>query len=228
MTYTKLMELKQITKHVYYSPHEERRDRPVLGYINGEKYSVIVDAGASAAQANAFSDAFLGSGLTVPEFVVVTHWHWDHTFGMCAVKGKTIAHRNTQAKLVEMRESKDVFSFGDERMCLEHSNAQEIQIVLPDILFETCLVLCLGDIHCHIISIPSPHSDDATAVWIPEEKVLFLGDATSPNYFNGGVYNAKLLHEMICWLENCDFNICILGHSEPLSKTEIMEYLSQI
>lgn len=86
----------------------------------------------------------------------------------------------------------------------------------------------MGNIHCHSIKIPSPHSDDSVAVWIPEEKVLFLGDATSPDFFNNDIYDMDELNKMIDWLEDCDFETCILGHSEPLSKNELMVYLDEL
>ncbi|MDL2259138.1 MBL fold metallo-hydrolase [Eubacteriales bacterium OttesenSCG-928-K08] len=222
------MELIKLKDNIYYSPHEEKRDRPVLGYIRGKRYSVMVDAGASAAHISSFYSALSCAGLPMPEYTAITHWHWDHTFGMCAVEGKTIAHVNTQPKLMEMRCSDDVFSYGDERMRVEYSDAKDISIILPNILFDGNLVLNLGDISCHIISIPSPHSDDASAIWIPEGRALFLGDATSPDYFNGGVYDAGELHKMAAWLEDRDFDVCLLGHSAPLSKAELMEYLHSL
>jgi hypothetical protein len=46
--------LKKLTDHVYYFPHSEETDRPVLGLICGEKYSFIVDAGNSPAHASLF------------------------------------------------------------------------------------------------------------------------------------------------------------------------------
>ncbi len=219
------MKLNQISDRIYYFPYEQQRDRPNLGHIHGERYSVMVDAGASAAHANEFYHAVSEAVLPIPAYTAITHWHWDHTFGMCAVKGRTISHRNTRPKLIEMRGSADLFSYGDERMRLEYPDAKDIVIVLPDILFESNLVLNMGDIHCHITKIPSPHSDDGAAIWIPEEKVLFLGDAASPDYFNNGVYDAAELHKMTAWLEGCCFETCLLGHSEPLSKSELMKYL---
>lgn len=219
------MELIKLENNIYYSPHDENRDRPVLGYIHGKHCSAMVDAGASTAHISGFYSALSSAGLPMPEYTAITHWHWDHTFGMCAVKGKTIAHMNTRPKLAEMCNSADVFSYGDNRMRVAYTDGREIVIALPDILFDGCLVLDIGEINCHIIKIPSPHSDDAAAIWIPEEKVLFLGDATSPDYFNGGVYDVAELHKMVVWLEGCDFEVCLLGHSDPLSKAELMEYL---
>lgn len=220
--------LQRISNRIYYAPHEQRRDRPLLGYIHGKNYSVMVDAGASAAHLGAVYAALAQAGLPRPAYTVITHWHWDHSFGMCAVSGSTIAHRNTLPKLVEMRESADPFAFGDARMRNEYGNGAEIRIVLPDILFEGSLILPMGDIHGQISKIPSPHSEDGVAVWIPEEKLLFLGDATSPDYFNGGTYEARALHELIAWLESCDFETCLLGHSEPLAKDALMAYLHSL
>lgn len=41
------MELKKLTKNIYYLPHEPEVDRPMLAYVKGEKYSLAVDAGYS-------------------------------------------------------------------------------------------------------------------------------------------------------------------------------------
>ncbi len=42
------MKIRQITEHVWTSAFEERRDRPSLGLIIGEKFNVAVDAGHGA------------------------------------------------------------------------------------------------------------------------------------------------------------------------------------
>lgn len=41
------MELKKLTKNIYYLPHEPEVDRPMLAYVKGEKYSLAVDSGYS-------------------------------------------------------------------------------------------------------------------------------------------------------------------------------------
>ena len=41
------MELKKLTEHIWYMPYEEERDRPNLGYIKGDKWSLAIDAGHS-------------------------------------------------------------------------------------------------------------------------------------------------------------------------------------
>ena len=38
------MELKKVTDCVWFYPFEKERDRPILGYIKGDHFSVAVDA----------------------------------------------------------------------------------------------------------------------------------------------------------------------------------------
>lgn len=41
------MELKRLSEHIWYMPHEEERDRPNLGYVKGDNWSLAIDAGHS-------------------------------------------------------------------------------------------------------------------------------------------------------------------------------------
>ena len=97
------MELRKISGRVYYLPAEERTDRPVLGYIRGEKYSLAVDAGNSSDHVEMFYRELRDSDLRLPDFTVITHWHWDHSFGMHAVSGKTVASHLTNEKLADVQ-----------------------------------------------------------------------------------------------------------------------------
>ena len=42
------MRLNRLTENIYYTECDSNSDRPVLGYINGDRCSVMVDAGNSA------------------------------------------------------------------------------------------------------------------------------------------------------------------------------------
>lgn len=238
---TSAMDFSRLTNNIYYLVHEAKRDRPVLGYVRGTHFGLAIDAGASPAHVQLFYAALSNAGLRSPEYTAITHWHWDHTFGMCAIVGKAIAHMNTGARLESMakwlwtedaiqqrRKMGEDISEGDVCMNAEYPDLQDIVIVVPHILFSDQIVLDLGGVHCHISKIPSPHSDDTVAIWVPEEKVLFLGDATSPDYYNGGACDRGELNAMIAWLNECGFEQCVLGHCEPLTKTELMDYLQTL
>lgn len=48
---------------------------------------LAVDAEHSDAHVRDFCRALEGEGLPLPAPTAITHWHWDHAFGMHAVSG---------------------------------------------------------------------------------------------------------------------------------------------
>lgn len=90
--------LKRLTERVWYLPWEEETDRPNLCYLLGERHSLAVDAGNSPAHVGKLYRALEEQGLPLPDFTVLTHWHWDHTFGLGAIHGVGIASAKTQPK----------------------------------------------------------------------------------------------------------------------------------
>ena len=97
------MKLQKTSDRIYYLSAYSETDRPVLGYIRGDRYSLMVDAGNSSNHVDLFNRELTELGLPLPDYVAITHWHWDHTFGMSAVTGKTIANKitNEQLKVVK-------------------------------------------------------------------------------------------------------------------------------
>lgn len=232
------MELTKLSDRIFYLPHEEARDRPVLGYLHGACKSIAVDAGASAQHVEEFYEAIEAEGLPLPDFTLITHWHADHTFGIHACKGTVFAHANTKSHLERMLDwswtdeaiakriaSGEDISFGEEAMRAEYGDLGGIVVTLPDAFFSERLEFKLGGLCCQAIKVPSPHSDDAVAVLVPKEKVLFLGDATSPDFYREGQYDLTELDGLIAWLGACDFDTCLLSHWQPLGKKELLAYL---
>ncbi len=56
------MDLNKISKHCYYTDYDKERDRPTLGYIYGDKYSLIVDVGASQFHVAEYNDLLKEEG----------------------------------------------------------------------------------------------------------------------------------------------------------------------
>ena len=99
------MELKKLSEHIWYMPFEEERDRPNLGYVKGDNWSLAIDAGHSDNHVKEFYALLEAEGLPLPSLTVLTHWHWDHTFGMHAVNGLCIANEKTNGHLLSWSES---------------------------------------------------------------------------------------------------------------------------
>ena len=63
--------LRQINIRVWFLPAEEETDRPVLGYVWGDRWSLQIDAGASPAHVEKFRRALAQQGLAAPSLAVL-------------------------------------------------------------------------------------------------------------------------------------------------------------
>lgn len=214
--------------------HMPEVDRPMLAYIRGNRFSLAVDAGYSEAHVQAFYDDLQQAQLARPDFTVLTHWHYDHTFGMHAVSGICIAHENTNAflknqqKLAEDPSYMQMLKKEDVHFAKEYSGKEQLQIVPADVTFSEEMTIDLGGITARIFHTVSPHSEDTVCIYVPEERVLFLGDATSEDFFNGGYLDREKLRALMQMIEAVDCDQCILSHCEPLSKADLLGYLETL
>ncbi|UCD08031.1 MAG: MBL fold metallo-hydrolase [Dehalococcoidales bacterium] len=233
------MELKRISDRIFYLPVEERTDRPILGYIRGDRYSLAVDAGNSSDHVEKFYRELRESGLRLPDFTVITHWHWDHSFGMHAVSGKTVASYLTNEKLAEVQQWKwtdeamqrrfqsgEEIEFCDQCIRLEYPDRSKIKVVIADIEFTSSITIDLGGISCEIREFTAPHSIDSVLVHVPEERIVFIGDAESGDFsFNNGEYDRDKLAEMIKTFEEIDADTVMPGHDDTQPKVAVLNFL---
>lgn len=225
--------LEKLTDKVFYFPHKEETDRPMLGYIKGDNISLAVDSGNSPAHVDEFYAALEKENLANPSFTVITHWHWDHTFGMQHINGLSIAYKETNSRLklesAKLSNQSYINSIKQENgQFKKEYEAQKLpSIKLSDIQYDGKIVLNLGGATAQIFHSEAPHSDDSTLIFIPEERVLFLGDAICGDFYNNGFIDKRKLQELISVIESTDCEYTLLSHSEPLKKHELLEYLSE-
>lgn len=234
------MQSKKITSHIYYSEPEKKTDRPILGYIVGDKRAVMVDAGNSKAHYEAYLKLLEEYELPMPEVCVITHWHWDHTFGIHALRQESLAHMKTNQKLREMslwdwtdsamkeRLQQGIeIPFADTCMREEYENVNDIRVIPATTDIQDQTELDCGGITCQCIHLPSAHSDDSIVVYVPEEKVVFIGDIYGNDLYHDSKRDLEKTKSLYKRLKILDFEIAVPGHSEPLSKDELLSFLGQ-
>ena len=160
------MELVKVTDRIWYYPFEKERDRPILGYVKGDDWSLAVDAGHSKYHTLEFYSALEKVGLPLPSITVLTHWHWDHSFGMWKINGKCISNERTKDHLMEFKkwylehDTEDFLALDD---CIrrEYKEYYDIRknpviVTVPDILFTDEMLLDAGNCPIRLLQTEAP------------------------------------------------------------------------
>jgi glyoxylase-like metal-dependent hydrolase (beta-lactamase superfamily II) len=200
----------------------------------------MVDSGNSKDHVELFNEVVRNEGLRKLERIVILHWHWDHILGMHAVEGITIAHKRTNDKLAELamwewtdsemkkRVAEVEIEFVDTCIRKEYPLLSEIGVVTSDISFNGYMEIDLGGIVAQLHHVISPHSDDSVCIFVPQEKVLFIGDAVGVDYYNNCHLDKEKLRSLITATEGFDFDICVVGHAEPVSKSNFVNIMNSL
>ena len=234
--------LNKLSDTIYYLSHQADKERPTLGVVCGERYSLIVDAGNSTRHAQEFLQEIEKLNLPPIKYLVITHAHWDHFLGMNEFDASVIVNPQTN----EMLKVWKGYKFDDDSLqkyvktnqmdslCLEIiqadiPNRDSFKLSSPDIIFEDTLTVDLGNKVCIIERIKSTHTDDSTIVYVPDEKVVFLGDSAY-NKTTNSLYHFRqsLLLPMINDIQKYDAEMFLLGHESICDLNEMNIYWEEL
>lgn len=181
--------LGRASEHVWWFTPDERTDRPALAVVAGATASALLEVGASVQHTASFLQAIEPLRLPPLRAAVLTHWHWDHSFGGGALDVPIIAHRSTAAALAHQAsldwsdaaldarvEADEEIEFCRDMIRVEIPDRSDLDIVLPQIVFDDHLELDLGGIHVAIDHVGGDHAEDSCVFWVVEDGLLVLGD----------------------------------------------------
>ena len=216
--------LIKINDRLYCLPYRRFGDRPNIYYIKGNNYSIAIDAGNNREHVEYFYEQLRKNGLNLPKYTIISHWHWDHTFGLPYIVGKSICSSLTDKKLKEVKKWKWTLrdmrarelNGLDIKMCNDnildqYKNLKDIKVVSCDIVINRKKTLDLGGIKVELIPKGSTHSDDSLFVYIKGEA-LFVMDADWIDPYVSYEYNQTELKKMIKFFESLDYKYHYLGH----------------
>lgn len=236
--------LKQLTKNIYYLPSSSETDRPALGYISGREAALMVDAGNSPAHAQLFLAALKTQGFAAPDYVCLTHHHWDHCFGLSALSAISLCSTQTDAKLKEMAawgwsdeemlsrlvSGKEIL-FCDENIKKEYPDRRRIGVRCAELVFSGELTVDLGGRNVKLLPLPNSHAEGSLAVFVPEERAILLGDIICEDYYCAGapLHHKEKLAALIESFGALEFDVALYGHGEPefTTKKELLADLEQ-
>lgn len=237
--YKYMQTLQKLSNRLFYLPPYSKTDRPILAAIVGDNQTLLIDAGNSSNHAKLFKEQLAYHHIT-GDIVALTHWHWDHVFGLSEMNIPSIANSMTYDKVKELQklswedqeldervEAGIEITFCADAIKLELGEKRNITISTPTIMFEKQMKLNLGGVTCIIEHVGGDHSADSNLLYIPEEKALFLGDCLYANmYAEKWHYSIKKMCTLLERIESYDANIYFLSHHPaPLTKDEFASFI---
>ncbi|EZH64824.1 hydrolase glyoxylase [Bacillaceae bacterium JMAK1] len=235
--------LNQINQSNYYLANDDAKERPALGLVCGDKYSMVIDAGNSAQHAREFLTEVRALNVPPVKYVVITHGHWDHFLGMNEFEDASIIVNSLTNEIIKQWQR---YSFDDESLqrykdaslftdqCVEVivdeiPERESFKLVSPDIIFQNKFTIDLGNKVCLLETIKGTHTDDSTIVYVPDDKVIYLGDCAYGTTTNSSFhYKQSHLLPMIENITKYDADYSLLGHESVCDREEMDLYWNEL
>lgn len=234
------LKLIKVSDRLYYLPHYEKNDWCTIGLVIGDRHTMMLDSGASCRHVELFLQQLRKNRLPLPDLCALTHWHWDHTYGLAHLKNVTsFATRKTNDLLKKMQlwkwsdadmrkrlETGEDLAFSYPHINDEYPDKSQIKIASASVEYADSLTIDLGGITVVLQKIENSHSSDCAVAYIPEESCIFLGDIHYEDLLpENPVYYAEKHHKLINGLRQFSFNKVLSGHQLMMSDHELFSQL---
>lgn len=226
--------LKKVTERIYYMMPSSETGRPLIGLVIGDDHCLIVDSGNSPKHANEFQVELEKMDLPPIKYLILTHHHCDHSFGMSEWNLISIANYKTSEYIklyqdityddesLELAKQKGILNeFFVTSIKNEIEDRSNFHPLNAAVSFNGEMTINLGGITCKVRHITSPHTDDSTILYIPEEKTLFLGDSFYGKRIDGfNYYDDKTLFPMMDLMKKYAAEHYISSHEPAFGKND--------
>jgi glyoxylase-like metal-dependent hydrolase (beta-lactamase superfamily II) len=203
--------------------------------VSKDRHQLIsIDAGTRPDFAKRAYEALqaYAPGLPPLTTVFITHAHWDHVGGHSYFRGlnphpKFYGRGNYREEFEKEFNGPDTFGkqfFG------EKFSSQDVQSYKPDVAIDNRTDLNIGGTKVELIPVRGGETHDAMLIYLPDEKVMFMGDVIMP--YIGAPFTAEGdlegLFDAIGMIVSRNPQYLLQGH-EPLtrnfSSTLILDHL---
>lgn len=194
-----------------------------IGVVVGPSGCLVVDTGSSPEQgAEIRRAAEQASGVPVVA-VVVTHWHYDHLFGLAAFTDVAgYAHESVPGRLGTEACRQDASALGVEPSAL----------VPPSHTFALAKVLDVGGRRVEVVHFGRGHTDGDVVVIVPDAGVIFTGDlleSAGPPDFGDDCH----LREWPSAVDGilglvAEDTVLVPGHGRPMDRLEAFTQRAEI
>jgi cyclase len=209
--------MQKITDNVYVESEISRCNTSLVVTREGV---VVVDTPMVPANAKKWAKEAARFGPI--RYVINTEPHGDHVSGNCYMGGTLVAHEGTRDAILASK----LDDFTGMLKMMEPDSLpldKDFRYRPPEITFSQQLTLYLGSHSFHLIKIPG-HTPCQTAVYVPEERLVFTGDNVvykEMPFFRQAVPEEWL--KSLRKLQKLDVDKVVPGHGKVCDKSYLRE-----
>jgi glyoxylase-like metal-dependent hydrolase (beta-lactamase superfamily II) len=191
----------KLAEHVWAIPDFNVGLVPNVGIVVGSKATLVVDTGLGPRNGEAIVREMKKVSANADVYVVLTHYHPEHSLGAAAFKGaKLLMTRIQQQDMTELgKQIQDTFAG---RSAVTAELLSGAVYPTPDIMFDREYRLDLGGVHARLLwrGPSAMHTRGDTMIFVEEDRVLFTGDVVMSQRFLAAQNNSSIA----TWLSTLD------------------------
>jgi len=159
-----------------------REVNSTVGIVVTKEGVVVIDTGQTLVDSRQVADAIKKLTPLPVRFVINTEVHPDHTTGNFVFSPPAVVINHAGATDA-MQKADNPNRFATAAPDIQAA-AQGYRLITPHIEYQEKMTLRVGERRFELLRIKNAHSEADTAVWLPEERVLFAGSAAIPRSLN--------------------------------------------
>jgi len=159
-----------------------REVNSTVGIVLTTEGVVLIDTGQTLVDTRQVAEAVKKLTPMPVRFVINTEVHPDHTTGNFVFSPPAVVINHAGAGDA-MRKADNPNRFATAAPDIKAA-AEGYRLVAPHVEYQEKMTLRVGERTFELLRVRNAHSEADTAVWLPQERVLFAGSAAIPNSLN--------------------------------------------
>ncbi|MBI2186302.1 MAG: MBL fold metallo-hydrolase [Acidobacteria bacterium] len=172
--------IRRITDGIYVQ--SAREVNSTVGIVLTSEGVVLIDTGQTLVDTRQVQDAIRKLTPLPVRYVINTEVHPDHTSGNFVFSPPAVVINHAGAGEA-MRKADNPNRFATASPEIQAA-AQGYRLVPPHVEYRERMTLRVGERTFELLHLKNAHSEADTAVWLPQERVLFAASVAIPNSLN--------------------------------------------
>jgi cyclase len=209
-------QFKKIKEGIYVQSASETNSN--CGIILTQDGVVLIDSGHNPTDSRAVLEAVKKLTPLPIRFLINTEVHPDHTTGhfVFSPPAVIINHAGASEAMKKAYDPERINTLMKQSPEMREA-AQGYRLITPQIEYTEKMTLHLGERTLELLRLKNVHSEADTAIWLPQERVLFAASVAVPNSLNN-IRPFVTIPDMLAGMKrmkSLNPEIVIPGHGSP-------------